>query len=626
MVDPIAIGGLTNGAQKNAAIYVRRSNDEGKSKSIEEQINECKAVCQDLGLDVLPQHIYSEPEGSKGHWWWSVSEMPEPLRKETPGPLRAELGRVVADMKNGEFASLVVWRTDRLYRDSGVADALLKIMVKHEVSLIASRHDYHIETSTGFTNASSDAVRNREYSAKISEDVTRDKIWKVSKGKYIINPECLGFRRSGKGDGILIVITCEIELVIRVFRMYVFGENGSGPLTEYGIAKILNDEGVQWPRFKHRELGAAKSTIGANDITNTLKRLCYVGRARHKKNVYDCPAFTVPSADGSGRMETVVPLTLWELVQEKLQSCTKTDKRYGSTHPPHLLTGLSACGLCGRRLFVSAAKKRSDSSYVRYYSCSKNNIGRNRCVGIIPNIPESLMDEWVLTQLAPVLMAEIQNRRAVDGRDYDLERAIVLKQEIAKILQRTTSEAMKMLAREDQSLTESVIRQCRVEREALERELAELERRTRTLVVDTVDLSPEAIKGQSMTALRAILQHVVKSIVLTQSGVVVLTRWGTYIVGKLSKVRMNGKGQPRWQMAVPNVADTLTCLSWFSSPRAFLVGRRDLLGVKALNLTDDEILPGISKYLQIPDTCEPSASIAHFLMPESSPPGILSIV
>ena len=138
-------------AKRRAAIYVRKSHfTEGKSKSLSDQIKDCRRVADKLGLDVSEDRIYMEAEGCKGDWTWAGSG--------DPGPHRPALGRMMDDMAAGLFDSIVIWKSDRMYRDCGLADDILKRMRANKVALVCGGYDYLIHTATGFARASLEAV------------------------------------------------------------------------------------------------------------------------------------------------------------------------------------------------------------------------------------------------------------------------------------------------------------------------------------------------------------------------------------------------------------------------------------------------------------------------------------
>src|SRR5450759_4493831 len=76
------------------AIYPRKSNnvEEGKGKSIREQVEFCRQVCDYYKFDPENTTLYEEAEGQKGEWYWRDPE------GRNPQPWRPALTRLMDDI------------------------------------------------------------------------------------------------------------------------------------------------------------------------------------------------------------------------------------------------------------------------------------------------------------------------------------------------------------------------------------------------------------------------------------------------------------------------------------------------------------------------------------------------
>lgn len=580
------VGFDTAPVRKRAAIYVRRSvqSEGGKSKSLNEQVSECTYVCQMFGYELDPKLVFIEQEGKKGDWWWSGSGH--------PGPYRPELGKLVESLENREVDVLVVWRSDRIYRDAGIADALLKLMRENNVALVASRHDFAIHTATGFANASSEAVRNREVRDKISEDIRRDLGFKSSMRQITGRTAFLGFRSAGAGTGDVITVPEEIALVQRIFRLFVYGESGSGPMSLNGIAWKLISEGVKIVVI--RSLKRREDYIAASSINSILNNPAYIGKARFRGQLCDRDAFLIDKPDQSGMKETVIPLNLWESAQERRQRSTKYDHKLPwDQRVSHLLTGLMVCGRCGSNLYVmrrESVRKDGTSRSRSWFHCC-NRMNQNPCSGVGHNANERTVETWLFDQVAPLMIAEVTRLQEHDEDGSEAKLAILTRQ-LTENQERERTKLRTLLDVLDARQFAELAAQLRSEREVLERQIDKLKAQMRQ---NCVSLTPSVEEMQAMprATLRATFQQVIEWIAMCNQGVIVHTRWGSYISGAFRKgEHARGENPSSLLIEDAHLDHAANCLSWLSEPETFVNERRRVMKSRALMLTNEEILPG----------------------------------
>lgn len=224
----------------------------------------------------------------------------------------------------------------------------MKVFRRKGIRFICGVRDMDVSTSSGMFHASTEAANNRRWRDQISEDIRRDHQFKVEMGMFSRNPSCLGFRSKGRGSQQVDPIWDELDLVMRIFFLFVTGDDNAlgtkpGPMGRNGIASYLMDQGVRWPKGIKGHKSKLADTIHERQIRTVLTNCMYVGRWRHAGREYPCDRLLVPkrAAAGNiiqnGKRVTAVPLQLFQAAQEKLARMDRRGRR--SLTSEHMLTG-----------------------------------------------------------------------------------------------------------------------------------------------------------------------------------------------------------------------------------------------------------------------------------------------
>ena len=575
------------------AIYPRKSNkSEGRSRSVEEQVESCQMTCKYYGLDIDNIELYEEDEGQKGEWYWQDKD------GRNPKPWRPELTRLVSDIEAGKIDVVVVWRSDRLYRDAGVCDALMKVFRANGTRFICGLRDMDIDSATGLYQASVEAANNRKYRDTVSEDICRDHDFKAQMGMFSRNPSCLGYRSKGKGTQEVDIIWEEIELINRIYRLFISGEGDRGPMGINAIANLLMDEGVRIARGAKGHKPKNPEKVYTSQIRTILTNCMYIGRWRHKGQEFKCNKLLIPARDGSGKRETAVPVSLFEAAEEKFKLTDRPGKR--SAFSEHLLSGLVICSYCGRPLHVHYKPRNPKNGNTREPSrafvCA-NRKPPSYCKPYrMRMIQEDVLDDWVIRELAPLLVAEIESVRCAAGRDADTQSLAELDRKVNDLQKKETQALRDMLGIFDREQITRVASDFRSEREQLQRKADEIQSRLKTNC-DLPDLSPDALADMPKSAIKDALRRAVQWIAIGREGITALTNFGTYIGATLSDIEKGTyfTSETRTTINIPTPIAALRCLSWLPSPDDFIKGRRNSIGRRGEKLTDEEILPGFSQ-------------------------------
>ena len=116
-----------------AAIYTRISLDQsGEGDGVQRQLEDCLALAERLGWEVVAH--FDDNDASAFN-----------KRKRRPG-----YENMLQAMKNGEFAALICWHTDRLYRRMGDLETLIEIADAGSVQIrTVQGGDLDLSTSAG---------------------------------------------------------------------------------------------------------------------------------------------------------------------------------------------------------------------------------------------------------------------------------------------------------------------------------------------------------------------------------------------------------------------------------------------------------------------------------------------
>jgi site-specific DNA recombinase len=572
------------------AIYVRKSNaTEGRSKSLVEQHQACLDAAAYFCFDTNNLTLYEESEGCKGEWGWQGHP------SVNGNHWRPALTRLVNDIHAGKVDAVMVWKTDRLYRDAGLCDALMKLFKSKGVHFVVNGRDMDIDSAAGYYQASVDAASNRRQRDTTSEDIKRTQLFRATRGLFSRNPSCLGFRSNGSQQ--VIPNWEELALVNRIFTLFVQGEGDKGPLGMNAIASLLMEEGIPIARGAKGHKSKNPQFVSTSQIKIILKNCMYIGIWRHAGKEYKNERLLLPASDGSGALTTVVPLTLFEAAQEKLARQDRPGKR--SLSSEHLLSGLIVCSFCGMPSHVNVRRfpdeKGGERRAPRYsYRCDKRR-SAGRCRPLeTRTIQEPVLDEWVITELAPLIAFEIEQMRTAAGREADQTALVELERQLAQARKRESEKLTRLMDGLDKEQFAMVAAQLRSEREQLQRKIEEVNSRLNNDLQMMPDLSTKALKDMPPSALKEALSRAVQWIAVSKEGLTVLTSWGTYFGATFQERDEHTyyTSETRTQINAPTPLSALLCPRWLPSPEDFVKGRRHALGKRAENLSDEEILPG----------------------------------
>lgn len=331
--------------------------------------------------------------------WRMVAEYVEPGASATDDK-RPEFQRMIERACDGEraFDVIIVHSFSRFFRDAFGLEFYVRKLAKHGVKLVSITQELGDDPAQVMMRqviALFDEYQSKENAKHVlraMKENVRQGYWNGSLPPYgyiTVEAERRGARVKKK----LAIDPVEAELVRTMFKLFLEGVDGSGPLGVKKIVEWLNTRG-------HRtRLG---SRWGVGRVHAMLSNPVYGGRLRF--NRIDSRTRRLKSA--SEYVYCDVPAIIDPAVFERAQ--TLLWRRNPRVTPPRtatapvLLTGLAVCARCGGSMTLRTGTSRSGQVY-RYYSCASfMGKGRTACKG--HSIRMDKLDTVVTQQLIERLL------------------------------------------------------------------------------------------------------------------------------------------------------------------------------------------------------------------------------
>ena len=310
--------------------------------------------------------------------WSIVAEYIEPGASATDDK-RPEFQRMIERACDGEhaFDVIIVHSFSRFFRDAFGLEFYVRKLAKHGVKLVSITQELGDDPAQVMMRqviALFDEYQSKENAKHVlraMKENVRQGYWNGSLPPYgyvTVEAERRGARVKKK----LAIEPVEAELVRTMFKLFLEGIDGSGPLGVKKIVEWLNTCGYR-TRLEAR--------WGTGRVHAILSNPVYGGRLRFNR----IEARTRRLKSASEYVYCDVPAIIDPAVFERTQ--TMLWRRNPRVTPPRtisapvLLTGLAVCAHCGGAMTMRTGTARSGQIY-RYYSCASFlSKGRTACKG-----------------------------------------------------------------------------------------------------------------------------------------------------------------------------------------------------------------------------------------------------
>lgn len=307
-----------------AAIYTRLSYDRhGDELGVTRQEQDCRAIIERRGWELT--EVYTDN---------SASAYKERVT-------RPEYERLRKDFAANKFEALVCWDLDRLTRQPRQLEDWIEAAEKQGLALVTATGEADLTTPNGRTFARTKAAFSRGEMEMKSFRQKRAARQRAERGEPWGQERPFGFSSDKIAHD-----PAEAEAVRSIYADFLAG------VPQRTLARWLNDNGFTTSR------GGEWTQSG---VRRLLRNPRYAGLATYRGELTGTEARWMP----------IVTRETWEAAVGKM------DRSRGYVAPghnsvKHLLTGIAACGVCGRAV---RSKNRNDK--VRFYTCPGGHVSRD---------------------------------------------------------------------------------------------------------------------------------------------------------------------------------------------------------------------------------------------------------
>lgn len=464
------------------AAYIRVSDERQDEFSPDSQLKRIREYAAKEGYLIPEEYIFYD-DGISGR---SVKKRDEFKRMIT-----------TAIDKSHPFDKIYVWKYSRFARCQEEAITYKSLLSKHKVAVV-SVSEALPDGAFGSLIERIIEWEDEFYSSRLSEEVNRGMLEKVSRGLPVVPPP-FGY---GMVNGEYVPNEEKAEIVREVFESFADGAK----VRE--IAVSLGQRGV---RTKYGNMPDNRW------IEYMLRNSCYIGKIRYSTD--GSRSFSKRRSDNEnitvvdGKHEPIIPLDLWNDVQKKLDEQKRMYPKYSRRDQPieYMLKGLVRCSSCGGTLAVSSVT--SGKNKILTLQCC--NYARGVCHtshSITLNKVESAFIEGLKSAVGNQQFTITRKPRKTEAKPVDFDKLIVVEErrlERAKQAYLAEIDSIEQYAKNKKEITERIDDLKRKRDDECTQEV-DLEAFSSKVfgVVEYIE-SPEISPQKKNEALRSIIEKVV---------------------------------------------------------------------------------------------------------------------
>ena len=313
------------------AIYTRKSTEDG----LEKDFNSLDAQREACAAYILSQ-------ASEG--WEAVNEFYDDGGWSGGSMNRPAITQLLDDVKAGKVDVIVVYKVDRLTRSLADFAKIVEILDENEASFVSVTQSFNTTTSMGRLTLNV-LLSFAQFEREVTGERIRDKVAaSKKKGMWMGGGIPFGYEVANRH---LVINQSEAEIVRLMFKRYTEVKSVPQLVEELAAKDIITRKRV-WKTG--RVVGG--DTFKTGTLTHLLQNPVYIGKVRHKENIYD------------GAHRPIISHELFDLVQSTFKTNRNSNALGKKSRNPSLLTGMIT-GPDGKPMTPTHAAK--GSKRFRYY-------------------------------------------------------------------------------------------------------------------------------------------------------------------------------------------------------------------------------------------------------------------
>ncbi|PTL16784.1 recombinase RecB [Staphylococcus gallinarum] len=363
--------------------YIRVSTErQVEGYSIEGQITQIEQYCQFNGYELVD--IYAD-RGISGK---SMN--------------RPELQRMLNDAKNGKLDCVMVYKTNRLARNTSDLLTIVEELHRQNVEFFSLSERMEVKNSTGKLMLQILASFSEFERNTILENIYNGQHQRALEGYYQGNLP-LGYNNIPDNKKELMINQHEANIVKYIFESYAKG---------HGYRKIAN-------ALNHKGYVTKKGNpFSISAVTYILSNPFYIGKIqfakykdwndKRRKGLNDKPVIA------EGKHTPIISQDLWDKVQARKKQVSKKPQVHGKG--TNILTGLISCPQCSAPMAASNTTntlKDGTKKRIRYYSCSNfRNKGSKVCSA--NSVRADVIEKYVMDQILEIVKSDKVLKQVVE--------------------------------------------------------------------------------------------------------------------------------------------------------------------------------------------------------------------
>jgi len=363
--------------------YIRVSTErQVEGYSIEGQITQIEQYCQFNGYELVD--IYAD-RGISGK---SMN--------------RPELQRMLNDAKNGKLDCVMVYKTNRLARNTSDLLTIVEELHRQNVEFFSLSERMEVKNSTGKLMLQILASFSEFERNTILENIYTGQRQRALEGYYQGNLP-LGYNNIPDNKKELMINQHEANIVKYIFESYAKG---------HGYRKIAN-------ALNHKGYVTKKGNpFSISAVTYILSNPFYIGKIqfakykdwndKRRKGLNDNPVIA------EGKHTPIISQDLWDKVQARKKQVSEKPQVHGKG--TNILTGIISCPQCSAPMAASNTTntlKDGTKKRIRYYSCSNfRNKGSKVCSA--NSVRADVIEKYVMDQILEIVKSDKVLKQVVE--------------------------------------------------------------------------------------------------------------------------------------------------------------------------------------------------------------------